>query len=68
MRAADRPLGPFSEDSYIDYCVTEAVILREMTANRKAELAQRETQIMDRWKNGQISTEDAQRAVAELKG
>ena len=68
MRAADRPLGPFSEDTYVDFCVTEAVILKEMTSKRKAELAQRETQIREAWKADKISTEEAQRRIAELKG
>ena len=66
MRAADRPIGPFSDDSYLDFCVTEAVILSEMTANRTANKAQREKDILDQWKAGRISSEDAQRQIAAL--
>lgn len=50
----------------IDFLVTEAVILKSMNAERKASVAQREAQIMTRWKAGEISTEDAQRLKTQI--
>lgn len=68
MRQAGRPVGPFSEDSFVDYCVTEAVILSEMHADRTASKAQRREEIMARWKSDQIDTDEAQRLLNQLDG
>ena len=56
----------FSEDSYIDFCVTEAVILKDMHTERMATKAQRTDEIMNRWKRGEITIEEAERLKAQV--
>lgn len=65
-RRAGRPLPAFSEDSYIDFCVAEAVILKDMSMERKAAKAQRENEVMTRWKRDEITSDEAERLRAQL--
>lgn len=46
-----RPLPQFSEDDYVDFCVAEAVTLRGMQAQQKADKDAAQKRKVQEWKN-----------------
>lgn len=53
-REAGRPIPTLSEDDYIDYCVTEAIVLK---ANKEDQMRQQEDELR-RFRQGSLGSGD----------
>lgn len=52
----------------VDFCVAEAVIIKVNTREKKMAEQNTKDEIMARWKSGEMTSEQAQTALRQLKG